>query len=184
MNQHSENMLERLERIKRKLNERNAILNAKLPQKDIEDLEARYQIYLPEEYRQFLINIGDGGNGPPAYGLVSVRESLSLLSNKNFHPNLPFPLDKMWIWENEITMNKELEQRLNGVRFHGHIFLGTNGCGEDWILIIAGNERGYVWNRADVGAMPCIPSRDFLSWYEFWLDGSKDWFSMNNNSVL
>ncbi|MCP4198521.1 MAG: hypothetical protein GY762_15345 [Proteobacteria bacterium] len=52
----------------------------------------------------------------------------------------------------------------------------------DWILIVTGPEREKVWNRADVGAQPCVPARDFLSWYEYWLDGGKDWYSCVGNS--
>ncbi len=59
--------------------------------------------------------------------------------------------------------------------FDGHLYLGTEGCGEDWVLVVSGPERGCVWNLSDVGAVPCTPPSDFLEWYERWLDGRSYW---------
>ncbi len=175
----SKDHLERIERIRRKLKGRDVQLNPKLNWQDIEEFERRYQIHLPEDYGQFLTEIGNGGGGPPFYGIVSLAESIPGGLNQIFRPDLPFPLSNAWTWEDEIDWDKELSPLLDEVRYHGHLYLGTNGDGEDWILIITGDERGHVWNRADVGASPCIPGRDFLSWYEYWLDGGDDWHSMN-----
>ena len=60
---------------------------------------------------------------------------------------------------------------------HGCIFLGTDGCGMDWILIVNGPERGNVWMVCGEGVLPTVPKRDFLTWYEDWLVGVDNWFA-------
>jgi hypothetical protein len=45
----------------------------------------------------------------------------------------------------------------------------------DWHLIVTGAERGNVWMLCGEGVVPQDPNRDFLTWYEDWLDGVKNW---------
>jgi hypothetical protein len=102
-----------------------------------------------------------------------VRENLGLQQDdwSRFRPDLPFPLTDIWDWEEECERlsEEESDKIVAAMHEHGHLYLGTQGCGEDWILIITGNERGCVWNRADSMTQPS-PKRDFISWYEYWLD--------------
>ena len=44
----------------------------------------------------------------------------------------------------------------------------------DWILVITGEERGSVWYLTELGAAPYWQRKDFLHWYETWLDGDTD----------
>jgi hypothetical protein len=44
------------------------------------------------------------------------------------------------------------------------------GAGMDWLLIVAGLDRGHVWWRDEYGAQPCEPWATFLDWHERWLD--------------
>jgi hypothetical protein len=44
------------------------------------------------------------------------------------------------------------------------------------LLIVTGPDRGHVWQLADVGVTPTRPKREFLRWFEDWLDGKTDWF--------
>ena len=60
-----------------------------------------------------------------------------------------------------------------GARQFGH---ATDNIGGYWLLIVAGPNRGQICNRRDMGIAPCAPKRDFLSWYESWLDGETQWF--------
>jgi hypothetical protein len=34
-----------------------------------------------------------------------------------------------------------------------------------------------MWHLTGEGIQPCAPPRDFLSWYEYWLDGHSDWWA-------
>ncbi len=33
---------------------------------------------------------------------------------------------------------------------HGVLYLGTDGCGEDWRLVVTGEQRGQLWNCSEV----------------------------------
>jgi hypothetical protein len=46
-----------------------------------------------------------------------------------------------------------------------------------WCVIVTGPERGNVWMISDEGIQPTAPKRDFLQWYEDWLDGVRDWWA-------
>ena len=89
------------------------------------------------------------------------------------HLDQAFPLTRHWIWEDDEEDKPELRDAIE----HGRLFLGNDGCAQYWILIVTGSERGQVWQRSDVGVQPCAPRRDFLSWYNYWLDGGDDWWA-------
>jgi len=174
--------VQRIDRLRHKVGAYPGSLGPCLPEQEIAVFEANYRIHLPEEFRLFLLNVGNGGTGPPKYGLNTLAQSVQRsshghdeISNKpSLRPHLPFPLTEPWVWEDEDL--EDNDARLHAVYNDGHLFLGTDGCAMDWILVVAGPERGRVWNRADVGAQPCVPARDFASWYEYWLDGGQDWY--------
>ena len=194
---------QRIKQIKHKLIERHIHLNPCLGEHEVESFEAQYNISLPEAYRRFLLEVGDGGAGPPYYGLVPLAETIinsahtemvrfvELLDAKlgkqpdeqqpvdemRFRPDLPFPLTDIWDWEEESERieseeisEEECTKTINAIHEQGSLALGTQGDGDDWILVITGNERGYVWMRTEHITLPCKPRRDFLSWYEYWLD--------------
>ena len=56
---------QRIKQIKHKLIERHIHLNPCLGEHEVESFEAQYNIRLPEAYRRFLLEVGDGGAGPP-----------------------------------------------------------------------------------------------------------------------
>ena len=137
------------------------------------DPEARHRIELPEGYRRFLTVMGNGGVGPPAYGLMSLGEvprhlPADLDEEWRALPNIgkPFPLTQAWVWDDE----EYDETRQNATR-HGTLNLGHDGCGLYWLLIVTGAERGQMWAYTDVGVCPQEPRRDFLQWLEAWLEG-------------
>jgi hypothetical protein len=47
-----------------------------------------------------------------------------------------------------------------------------------WVLIVTGVARGEMWDLGSEGVIPTQPHRDFLSWYEYWLDGGHDYFGL------
>ncbi|MCC5615948.1 SMI1/KNR4 family protein [Nostoc sp. CHAB 5836] len=73
-----------------------------LSNKDIQVFESRYNIRLPSEYRNFLLEIGNGGAGP-GYGLsgLSGIEDEDVIPEKLCQENYeilskPFPLTQAW----------------------------------------------------------------------------------------
>jgi hypothetical protein len=173
-------MLRRLERIKRKVATDRKTLNPVLGASEVSAFESRHNVSLPEGYRRFLVEIGNGGDGPPFYRLVSLGRGASSSSRPEVDyweqlPDIrrPFPITKPWRWGlGEVSEGGIAEQ----VR-HGSLFIGEDGCGMDWRLIVTGPERGNVWQAGDMGIAPTRPKFDFLAWYEQWLDGRRDWWA-------
>jgi hypothetical protein len=170
---------ERLGRIKTKMGVKTLMINPPLTEADIARFEAQHRLELPEAYRAFLLQIGNGGDGPPEYGIPKLGKIVTHKTRQTdahlraCYQELrfvrePFPLVQAWVWEDEIDTDETV---IHAARCHGHLYLGTEGCGLNWVLIVTGPERGLIWQIADEGAQPTIPRRDFLTWYEDWLDG-------------
>lgn len=126
----------------------------------LEDFERRHGVKLPPEYRQFLLHVGNGGSGP-GYGLDTFDPAANVE-----HLAEPFPLKDAWIWDDDPAADPANIDAC----FRGWLKLGTEGCGMDWVLVVAGAARGQVWNVEGQGAQPCAPRRSFLEWYAAWLD--------------
>ena len=166
-----------IRRIKQAVASQGRRIHPCLTESEVADFETRWHVRLPEGYRRFLKEVGNGGEGPPHYGLLRLgevpgdydRPALDVLKDVS----KPFPLTTYWVWEGEEEAKLELHEAIE----HGHLVLGTEGCAMYWLLIVTGPERGQIWNLADVGTQPCAPGRDFLGWYEDWLAGGRDWWS-------
>jgi hypothetical protein len=148
-------------------------MGAPLSPEEVQAFELAHDVVLPEEYRRFLLEVADGGRGPPAHGLMRLghvpkdhhlRAEERLASLKK-----PFPLTDLWVWEVEEHLSSAQEQLVDSTCLDGSLVLGTDGCALYWHLIVTGSERGQMWSIGGVGAGPCDPRRTFLSWYEDWL---------------
>lgn len=146
---------------------------------DLVEFEKRYEVSLPEEYREFVLQIGNGASGPPAYGLIALAEpppgrgdDTSHTSEELVSMQKVFPFTKPWVWEDGGASDEGTDDQVRD----GQLYLGTDGCGMDWALIITGPDRGTVWWLCGEGIQPTSPKRDFLRWFEDWLDGVVDWW--------
>ncbi|SHL03278.1 hypothetical protein SAMN02745136_03906 [Anaerocolumna jejuensis DSM 15929] len=81
-----------------------------------------------------------------------------------------FKFTKYWIWEDD-----EVNDLLDKVG-SGNIELIDIGDSQSWNIIITGEERSQMWFFTDVGIQPCAPKRSFISWFEYWLEGSDNYF--------
>lgn len=174
-------MEERLRRVKAKVRQAGVELRPPLARKGVLAFESAHGVILPEGYRRFVLEVGDGGSGPPHYGLVPLGREVKPRFRPEFmrgrqrlpFVTLPFPFTRAWVWEDGDTSDEGDAEQVG----HGSLLLGTDGCGMDWYLIVTGVARGHVWQFSDVGITPTDPGRDFLEWYENWLDGVTDWWS-------
>ncbi|MCU7667362.1 SMI1/KNR4 family protein [Bacillus thuringiensis] len=141
----------------RKLNEKNIRLNPVLTEEEIKDFEDTHKVTLPEEYREFLKFVGNGGPGP-YYGLI--------------------PLQKSAV---ESVNNDDLKDELQTEMFEGEfLHLSHEGCGYYYVLALTGEESGNIWNDSRAASYGmrkvkygfghyAIPY-GFLDWYEHWID--------------
>jgi hypothetical protein len=172
-----EEIFVRIKRISGKVRARGFRLNPTLGTEDVNRFETRHCITLPAGYRSFLLSVGNGGLGPPSYGLTALDEPADDMRGEEArfwselpHVRDPFPFTRFWVWETgEISTEGTIEQAR-----HGSICVGNDGCGMYWHVIVTGPERGNVWMICGEGTQPTAPKRDFLQWYEDWLDGMED----------
>ncbi|WP_435007559.1 SMI1/KNR4 family protein [Tundrisphaera lichenicola] len=168
----------RIDRIRRKLEASGKSLNPTLSQVEVEDFESRHGIRLPDAYRTYLLELGNGGDGPTEYGVPRLGEVADDMNREEAElwTSLPkvredFPFTKRWIWE----ADEETEEGASDDIPLGSLYIGNDGCGMYWHLIINGPARGQVWLFDENGIAPTIPPRDFLQWYEDGLDGVSFW---------
>ncbi|OLZ72736.1 SMI1/KNR4 family protein [Streptomyces sp. IMTB 2501] len=140
--------------------------------------EAEHGVILPEPYRTCVAEVTDGSlQGPPEYGLVALAEG-----GGKQRLTEPFPLTRMWLWEEDDGGYEDPEAVIEQVAGNGSIVLGTDGCGMDWHLIVSGPHRGHIWQITGEGAVPfgaefghTTAGPGFAGWVRHWADG-KEWF--------
>ncbi len=66
----------------RALRNYNLLINPCVSDSYLKELESEYNVQLPEEYREYMKNIGNGGNQPDS-GMLTVEQSLSLMSGQD-----------------------------------------------------------------------------------------------------
>ena len=157
----------------------NYRLNSCLNEETIKLVEDRHRIHLPEEYRRFLMEVGNGGAGP-YYGLFKLGEQdngMGFVSWEDGYllgdPAIPFgyedkwnlpdtfwsegPYNKEWANEEEADSAHEAwDARMEELYWalsvmNGAIPICHCGCALRQWLVVTGSERGNVWgdDRAD-----------------------------------
>lgn len=163
---------ERVDRVARNLARAHKYMNPCLREWAVAGFERHFDVQLPSAYRQFLLRVGNGGWGPPTGGLFSLGEPPDELGElRRLWAELP------WV-RTPFPFTDRTEQRDWRQTDFGCICLGYEGCGMTWQLVVTGPEAGNVWfddPNSQVIA-PAGPPRDFLGWYETWLE-EQDWFS-------
>ncbi|MBF2461297.1 SMI1/KNR4 family protein [Listeria welshimeri] len=165
--------------------------NQPLTNQTITAFENKHQITLPQGYRAFLEQIGNGGMGP-YYGLETLADgvfaSLDYKEKKYGVQNLsePFPHTNNWnapgyregmsyedylTWQELCFQDKEV---------FGLLRIANFGCGVSINLVVNGSSYGEIWvddRCSDNGIFPDFYFGNtnrlhFLEWYELWLDQS------------
>lgn len=159
-------------------------------EKELAEFEKRNGIKLPEDYKTFLIEIGNGGAGP-YYGLEPIGNGLYAdldYRDKSDTNDLskPFPHTQHWNLDfGEITDQNEdeyFEQKdkeyFQNKWANGLLRISNFGCGVSMNLVVNGQEYGNIWvddrcNEQGIYPNPYIENRErisFLDWYEHWID--------------
>ena len=174
------------------------ILDPRLPEQEVLAFEERHHIHLPEDYRHFIMNIGNGGAGPD-YGFFPLGymddTPLKAWTEGNGFVGVlsqDFQFDEPWndtsglpdFNPNEDQQDEydrameAFEQRYwSSSLMNGAFPICHRGCALRLWLVIAGKEAGHIWRdgRADyTGLSPLLlkdGSRATLSWWYWeWLD--------------
>lgn len=132
--------------------------NPVLPEAEVAQFETRHQIRLPEDYRCFLLNAGDGGVGP-SYGL----ERLS-----NFQRNLsqPFPFSGPTAALDEAVLDAQGDWD----SYPGVLEFCHHGCGSYSYLVVNGPTYGTIWSGYEADFSPT--GQSFTAWYREWAERS------------
>jgi len=111
----------------------------------LEAFEQRMGVALPRDYAQFLVDVADGGAGPPAYGLYSLAEAVAESDKGIYSFAEPF--------EPPTTQHDLVDLEAPGM-----LLLGHQGCGYWDGLVLAGPETGTVWTFVEVrpGWIPIV----------------------------
>jgi hypothetical protein len=185
-------------------------LNPPLPVTVIEAFEGRHGVSLPEDYRHFITEVGDGGAGP-YYGLLPFGkddddrdwEGGGLVGD----PGRPFPHTTAWnlpdsFWAGEPdwppdtpieeqdrmmdTWDRELEAHYwNPAIMDGAIPICHKGCALRQWLVIHGERQGAIWDdhRADhAGIAPVLgESGEPVTFAGWYMDWLDDTLGMKDD---
>lgn len=167
-------------------------LNPCISPGELNNFESRYGVTLPQDYRQFLLELGNGGAGP-GYGLFKLEDEIVTGGNDTEDREYqrlaqPFLLKSMWDGEEENDQNINAQQARQGT-----IAIATYGCGVDALLVVTGEQRGHIWidDRSNDGGIYPFSSEccafyhddpysletvddtaalSFYDWYQDWLN--------------
>jgi hypothetical protein len=183
-------------------------LNPPLSELEIAEFEGRYGIRLPETYRHFVLNVGDGGAGP-YYGLFRLgkmddldgeqtawKEGEFVGSLRDCWPhrqawNLPEEAltipDGLSDEATEMAMDEINKRYWDAALVAGAFPICHHGCAyRDW-LVVTGPEVGQVWHdaRPDERGLQPYESTDgrrltFAEWYLDWLGRALQKFGLDH----
>ncbi len=151
--------------------------------------EKEYDVQLPEDYRAFLVHVGNGGisyensAAGPGYGIFpfgeNVDEFVSENAKKYLKEDCKLDLtmsDSFWedlnriIEENDEISNEDFYAELGKI-FSGLLPIGTQGCTYYYALVLNGEWKGRIVNVDIERQKPFfVFESNFLDWYERWLD--------------
>jgi hypothetical protein len=127
-------------------------LNPCLEETQVREFEEKQQIDIPEDYRNFLLSVGDGGAGPNGSIMLPLRfipyHSCGHCRDLDFFRK-PFPHTYTWHieWDRkrfpEEYLYEEAYDRLEHTQ-GAFSFASVRGICH-YLLIISGTERGNIW---------------------------------------
>jgi hypothetical protein len=157
-------------------------MGPKLGVVQVAEFEHKHGIQLPDGYRAFLTHVGNGGAGP-YYGVLPL-ERWATAPLEYFEDERELPPDLL-------SRASPLRDGLTGIDwvellggaprprfdpkqwhpYQGTITIGHLGGTYYGLLVVSGPTRGRVCTvDLDMQAPKFAPQREFLDWYEAWLD--------------
>lgn len=186
-----------LERIRTKIQQAKAIdrdlevfgadaheyeLDDPVSNEEVVHFEEHFKITLPEEYKAFITQIGNGGPGSyggagPYYGIFPLGDFGYMESTAKYMTEdcvIDSKItEKGWkaltSFEDELDRESTEYDRKYNLLFCGLMFIGTMGDSGQMMLILHGLDRGRVVYVNQDLYFPQV-KESFLTWYENWLD--------------
>jgi len=128
------------------------------------DLERRLDVRFPESYRDFVLQVGDGGAGP-GQGLWPLRRSARWADRGVYSPRYlatPFPFTAR-------VPGEYFDDLDDDDLLTGSMVIAEIGHGSYFRMVVTGETCGRVW-RDDVRLGGSLsPGLDFADWYTNWL---------------
>jgi hypothetical protein len=166
-------------------------LNPVLKPEAVAAFEANHGIRLPEDYKEFVLTVGNGGAGP-YYGiyplLLEGNVDHRLRERNHIDLTSPFPHVAAWDessmdainWdEGERPDDETLDAYLHPRHISGALCISQFGCGDFLLLVVNGAERGNIWFDGRGNYSGIFPEEgagtariSFSEWYLAWLDES------------
>lgn len=171
-------------------------LNPPIDPAFVREVEELYHFRLPEDYVQFITEVGDGGAGPD-YGIGPFRFFLQKAESPGaekfreaYRCSLakPFLLRPMESDELEYFAFSEDAYKKSPEKYFvetgesdenslcdtdGYYVLGTHGCQWNFGLVISGTRRGQVFDTDNEGGYRFVAD-SFHEFYQNWLDELSD----------
>lgn len=161
-----------------KLKRRAWRLAPPIPLADVEAIEIHYGFSLPEEYKHFITQIGNGGNLPSLHDHDACRAPAFEDKPELERVSRDFPLTESWEWDTDLNFSvdcPEDQEKWDRVQNDGIIVLAQEdvGGGQTYFLIVSGPRHGEVWERDEGGTLR-LPGCTFLDWLEMYLSKRLD----------
>ncbi|WP_190809649.1 SMI1/KNR4 family protein [Flagellimonas sp. S3867] len=192
-------MIEKTARLKELVFENSRYLSSNdsfqyLPLKEEEILafEQRHMITLPQDYRDFLLHVGNGGLGPGT-GILPLQFHKThthlrlpwvdpVAFNKLFQYNEQVNFDAFNEQIDKIFKKKDSEEfSLYHSADNGLLCIGDAGGGTYYGLVVNGKNQGQIWVNALVSDDGFVwRANSFAEWYEKWLDEKIQQIQKNN----
>ncbi|WP_168204035.1 SMI1/KNR4 family protein [Aliikangiella coralliicola] len=165
-------------------------LNIPLSETEFKAIEAKYGCIFPDEYREFITTVGNGGAGP-FYGVFPIEmeddnHDMCSWTDGTLVGNLskPFPYSSNWnlpdsFWENEPDCDncesdeeedalwETWEEQLNEKYWAENVMSGAipichAGCARRIWMVVSGPMKGTIWSdlRADYAGIELLKDDD------------------------
>ncbi len=154
----------------KKSNEYFAQIDEKhLSEIDLFTFEKLHQFKLPQNYREFLLNFGDG------FILPVVNQSKALSLKDSVHnfiwKSFSGPLNEPFKYQGQnpisLVWDDEKDDYEDPRPLSGTLCLGSGGCDILWLLITTGMDAGKVWRFTPDSEQALHPTGlCFLDWYK------------------
>jgi hypothetical protein len=173
--------------------------NPPLSETEVVAFERKHNVSLPEDYRQFLTCVGNGGAGP-FYGIFPLQKMDGPFGFHDWQEDdeivgvlsRPFQLEEEWndlsalppidlIHRDRSEYDRKMEEfdsiYWNTSLVNGAVPICHEGCALRIWLVITGSQKGNLWEdrRSENGGLNPLRLSDgspatFASWYDEWMN--------------